>query len=170
MKDLRRVQDVASHRHFSLLQGTCELDMGIVAYHQSATRLQAWRCCPTFFKEKNCAYCVLLKSLIIQPAGVDRSLVPTQIADPYNAKRGPSTCVASYGACALKPFIRQPAVSQPLAADGLVFHGPPRQRHVGPPPTAIEDIENCIHHGTICARLPVPAAEPRVDIRRHRQV
>lgn len=31
--------------------------MGIVAYHQSATRFQAWRCCPAFFKEKNLAYC-----------------------------------------------------------------------------------------------------------------
>lgn len=87
MKGLRRVQDDASHHHFSLPQGACELDTGIVAYHQSATRLQAWWCCPTFFKEKNCAYCVLLTSLIRQPAGVDRSLVPTQIADPYNATR-----------------------------------------------------------------------------------
>jgi len=48
--------------------------------------------------------------------------------------------------------------------------GLPRQRHAGPSPTAIEDIENREPHGTLCARLPVPAAEPQVDVRRHHQV
>lgn len=143
--------------------------MGIVAYHQSATRFQAWRCRPAFFKEKNRGYCAS-DVPCYTASGRGSAFGAHANCSSVECDARPSTCVGSYGVRALRAFVRQPAVSQPLAADGLVCHGLPRQRHVGPPPTAIEDIENRVHHGTICARLPVPAAELQVDIRRHHQV